>query len=116
MLCVDRMHETERFDVAERVAISKARLQEKLSELARRVEDARAHMKPEHIAKKPWVIAAVGAAGFLIGLGLRRPRVARVSARDPSIIRGVIREILIVAAGTATRRYLGTGHAPHPGA
>jgi hypothetical protein len=108
------MHETERFDVAERVAISKARLSEKLSELARRVDHARESVRPEHLAKKPWVIAAAGIAGFLVGLRLRRPRAEMVRGRDPSIVRSVVREILIVAAGHATRRYLGTGHAPEP--
>jgi hypothetical protein len=109
------MHETDRFDIAERVAVSKARLSEKLSELARRMETAREKVqRPAELARKPWVLAAAGVAGFLVGLRLRRShRASGAVGRHPSIARAVLREILITAAGTATRRYLGTGRAPY---
>jgi hypothetical protein len=112
------MEETQRFDVAERVAMSKARLSEKLSELARRVETVREKADPETIARKPWVFVGAGVAGFLIGLARRGPRTTRTpgeprTASPPSLARTLIREILVAAAGTYTRRYLGTGDALH---
>jgi hypothetical protein len=105
------MHEIERFDLHERIADARARLHEKLAELSRRVQ-------PSSVVRKPWVLAAAGIAGVLVGAMLRRtassPRA--LARREPSIVRAVIREILIVAAGTATRRYLGTIRAPSNGA
>jgi hypothetical protein len=115
MLAAASMEETQRFDVAERVAISKARLSEKLSELARRVESAKQKADPEKIARKPWVIGLAGVAGFLIGMALRGPRTPRVAgpAAPPGILRTLVREVLVAAAGSYTRKYLGTGDALH---
>jgi len=103
------MYETERFDVAERAAVAKARLSEKLHALADRVDGLRESARPLQVVKKPWFPFAVG---FAIGLlaGARRPRV-RVESRAltvtrPTITGAIVREILIAAAGTYTRRYI----------
>jgi len=109
------MYETERFDVAERVAVAKARLSEKLSTLAERVDGFREAARPMHIASRPWFLISVGVAvGFWMGFRRPRehtPRVARATAR-PTLLGAVVREVLIVAAGTATRRYLHDKLAP----
>lgn len=67
------MHEVERFDVAERVAASKARLEDRLSELSRRVGGVREGLKPSQLLQRPWVIFGLSAAvGYW--LGHRPPR------------------------------------------
>lgn len=67
------MHEVERFDVAERVAASKARLEDRLSELSRRVGGVREGLKPSQVLQRPWVIFGLSAAvGYW--LGHRPPR------------------------------------------
>jgi hypothetical protein len=104
------MWETERFDVSERVAESKARLADKLSELARRVDSVRDSAQKAKVIREPWfVFAAAVAIGFTLGARRRRPRVVSVAPEGmlvPGIGRSVIREILIAAAGAMTRRYI----------
>jgi hypothetical protein len=104
------MYETERFDVAERAAVAKARLSEKLHALADRVDGLRESARPLQVVKKPWFPFAVG---FAIGLiaGARRPRPRVVESRAltvarPTITGAILREILIAAAGTYTRKYI----------
>ncbi len=109
------MWETEKFDVAERVAVSKARLSEKLSELGRRVDTFRDKAKVIEYAKQPWFLfAAAGVVGFLSGLRIASRRHRRLAlppgaappARPQTIPRAIIKEILVVAAGVATKRFL----------
>lgn len=69
------------------------------------------------LVRSPWTIAAAGLAGMLVGSMLGGSRAGAPRAKSPAqhgIFGAVLREILIVAAGTATRRYLGTIRAPLP--
>jgi hypothetical protein len=105
------MWETERFDVAERVADSKARLSEKLSELSKRVDSVRDAARPAQIVKRPWFpFVAAGIVGLLIGARRPRPRAPAgrselPMARPPSLGSALAREVLLSAAGAYTRRY-----------
>ena len=107
------MWETERFDVAERLAVSKARLSDKLHELSRRVDTVREKADKAQVLKEPWVlVAAATALGFLIGLRRRGPRLPSGTTFrhgaivGPGIARTVLREVLVAAAGSMTRRYI----------
>src|SRR6185312_14043343 len=88
-------------DVAERVALAKARLSEKLSELARRVETFRDKASVERvrtaIRDHRW-LAMGGAAtlGFLIGMGRSRaPAHAAPGVAQKSIPRAILMEIFV---------------------
>jgi hypothetical protein len=107
------MWETERFDVAERLAVSKARLSDKLHELSRRVDTVRETASKAQVLKQPWVlVAAATAIGFVIGLRRRRARLPAGTTFKhgaivaPGIGSTVLREILVAAAGSMTRRYI----------
>jgi ElaB/YqjD/DUF883 family membrane-anchored ribosome-binding protein len=106
----DLTHATD--DIAERVALAKARLSEKLSELTRRVESFRDKASVERarsvVVEHRWLaLGGAAALGFLIGV--TRPRVRALpapGAAQKSIPRAVLMEIFVAAAGYATRKYL----------
>lgn len=107
------MDETQRFDVADRVAESKARLQDKLAELARRVDAVRHAARPMKTATRPWVLfGAAFAVGFMLG---RRPprRPVGVTPERPLAVRGqpgilgaLVREILLATAAAYARKFI----------
>lgn len=111
------MADMERNQVASRVAESKARLSDRLQQLAGRVEQLRNVARPVNAVRRatqqPWVVFAIGVvAGLAIGARRKRTPVASTStalvagAAAPSLIRAVMREIALASAGTMTRRYL----------
>jgi hypothetical protein len=101
------INDTMETNVADRVATSRARFSEKLSELSRRVDSVREAARPMQVATQPWFLfAAAGAVGFW--LGVRRPT-SRAERRlsghsSPGITRLLVREVLLAAAGAYTRK------------
>jgi hypothetical protein len=110
------MWESERFDVAERVAASKARLSDRLSELSRRVDAVREAAHPAELVKRPLVLfAAAGVLGLWLGSRPRRRALPEPAAtagpsvtirQPPGVLRSVLREVLVAAAGAWTRKYI----------
>lgn len=107
------MEADDRFEVADRVAASKARLAEKLSELGRRVDAMREAARPVKTATQPWVLfGASFAVGFL--LGRRPPRhvlpvvsgATLARAARPGILGALAREILLASAAAYARRFV----------
>lgn len=102
--------DNDKSDVAERLEDSKARFADKLSELGRRVDSLqdRTHAL-KAFASRP-LVGFAAAAALGLWLGSRRPRAARSGTPSvvspPGILRAVFREILVVAAGSATRNYI----------
>ncbi len=89
--------ETDRHDVEERVASSKARLSDKLSELGHRVDAARDAVQPAQLIKRTWVRFGIAAfAGYI--LGSRLPRVG------PAILGPLLKEAVFVLGSTALRQ------------
>jgi hypothetical protein len=91
------MQPEHRHQVDERVASSKARLSDKLSELAHRVDAARDAVQPAQLIRRPWVRFGMAAlAGYIIGS--RAPRFG------PSILAPLLKEAVLVLGSTALRR------------
>jgi hypothetical protein len=112
------MPESEKTEVADRVAESRARLGERIDELGRRVDAVRERAASvRRVAGRPIVKAVVaGIAGFWAGSVLGRivrpgPARPRVVA-PPGIGRSMIREALVVAAGAMTRSWINRRLAP----
>ena len=111
------MPEQPKADLAERLESSKARISDKLAELGRRVDaiQERTHELKE-LATRPAVVFGVAAA-LGLWLGSRRPRterlaisadhgMVRVARTHPGILRSAVREVVVVAAGMWTRKYI----------
>jgi hypothetical protein len=110
------MHEHDKPTIAERLEHSKERFSDKLAELGRRVgalQDKTDELKA--FAKKPAVVFGVAAAlGLWLGSRGGRAPIAvqtsegtvRIARPQPSIVGAVVREVLLVAAGAWTRKYL----------
>jgi hypothetical protein len=102
--------------IAERLEDSKARFADKLAELGRRVDmlQDKTH-ELQALAKRPIVVfGAAAALGLWLGArGGRRPiavatpeGTVRIERPQPGLVRSVVREVVLVAAGAWTRKYL----------
>lgn len=95
--------QTDRDRVDERVASSKARLGDKLSELAHRVDAAREAVQPAQLIRRPWVRFGLAMlAGYVVG--------SRLPRRGPAMLAPLLREAVMVVGSTAlhqvARQYL----------
>lgn len=90
--------ETERQEVDERVASSKARLSDKLSELAHRVEAVRDAVQPSQLIRRPWVRFGLAAlAGYVIG--------SRLPRLGPPILAPLLKEAVLVLGSAALEQF-----------
>jgi hypothetical protein len=110
------MQENEKSSVAERLEDSKARFSDKLAELGRRVDmlQDKTH-ELQALARKPLVVfGAAAALGLWIGSRGGRAPIAvatregtvRIERPQPSLLRAVFREAILVTAGAWTRKYI----------
>jgi len=111
------MLEHEKSVVAARMEQTKARLSHKLEELGRRFDGLHDWTRQaREYATKPVVLFAISAlVGLWLGSRRRGPpplaltagdTPVQIAAAQPTISRSVLREVLVVSAGFATRRYL----------
>lgn len=111
------MPENEKSSVAERLEDSKARFSDKMAELGRRVDmlQDKTHAL-QAFAQKPLVVfGAAVALGLWLGSRDGRGPIAvatpdggtlRIERPQPSLLRAVVREVVMVTAGAWTRKYI----------
>lgn len=89
--------QNDQHDVDERVAESKARLNDKLHELGDRLDAAKEAVQPSQLIRRPWVQFGIAAfAGYL--LGSRGPRLG------PAILAPLVKEAVLILGSTALQK------------
>jgi hypothetical protein len=106
----------EKAEVNERLEDTRARFSDKLAELGRRVDalQERTHELQELATKPAVIFGAAMALGIWLGTrGGKKPfdvstseGTVRIQPHQRGIVGSLLREVLLVAAGAATRRYI----------